>query len=132
MSLIRVLQPLNLFANLSTINTNQFDGKLELFLICKAVSKDLKLSGYDESDCNYLEELSLKCLNKNLSLGKIKIDEIQMLIRELPEIVKFKYPVVNEIKNLLTNYLEQYKYLMKMNLNQIEYQRIDYIIDLIK
>ena len=104
---------------------------MEKFLTCRAVSHDLKNYGFSEKDCNYLEELSLKCLCRSLSTGSIEIWQLQLLMIELPNILKCNYPIVEEIKNIFKNYLQQLIYQMRVNLNWSEYNRLDYILSLI-
>ena len=73
-------------------------GKMETFLTCRAVANHLMTSKIlDEHDGKLLEELSLKALQKTLMSSSINFSDAQLLISELPNILKLNYPAVENI-----------------------------------
>ena len=95
---------------------------LETALTCRAVSSYLHLKVHEEASISAI-------LN---SLKGITIAEAQLLIRDLPNILRLPYPAVEEIRKVALNILTQFIDVAKMRLNWSHYAELDYIKDLLK
>lgn len=98
---------LSILQNLTPIFTknvpaNAFTYKMETFLACRKLSEYLREFVVDEDTGNFLEESSLKAIQKALS-ANIRISDFSLLLFELPNILKLKYPVVKEIYETFMN-----------------------------
>ena len=126
-----------LSVNLSTIRESDsvFAGKIHTFLTCLSISHDLKDAGLSEIDSNFLEELSLKCLHKSLVSGNVEIWQMQLLIDEIPNILKYKYPVIMKIKEVLKRLIPQFMNYRRMqggNEGIRSYKQLDYILQMLQ
>ena len=132
-ALIKILSPFFMYANLSMVNNskNIFAGKMVNFLTCWAVSRDLKTTILNEEDSKFLEELSLKCLYKALISGSVEIWQLQLLIDELPNILTCKYPVVNDIKEIIKSFIPQLMNHRRMQNNWLDYKHLEYILQML-
>lgn len=74
-----------------------YEGKMETFLTCLAVSSYLKKKLTYSKAAKFFEEMSLKAILK--SFDKMSLPEAQFVIRELPSILRFSYPVVKDIRD---------------------------------
>ena len=130
-ALIETLSPIILPANLSLFNDENdiFSGKMHVFLTCWAVSRDLKSSILNEDDANFFEELSLKCLYKSL-LESVEIWQLQLLLEELPKILSYKYPVVNDIKEIIISAIPQFMNYRRMQNDWQSYKQLDYLLQI--
>ena len=95
---------------------------LETALTCRAVSSYLHLKVHEEASISAI-------LN---SLKGITIAEAQLLIRDLPNILRLPYPAVEEIRKVALNILTQFIDVAKIRLNWSHYAELDYIKDLLK
>ena len=95
---------------------------LETALTCRAVSTYLNLKVYEEASISAI-------LN---SLKGITIAEAQLLIRDLPNLLKLPYPLVKEIRKVALNILSQFIEVAKMRRDWSRYKELDYINDLLK
>ena len=132
-ALLGTLSPLILSANLSLFDDENgiFSGKIHLFLICWAVSRDLKTAGLSEKDLNFLEELSLKYLYKSLLAGSVEIWQLQLLIDELPKILACDYPVVGDIKEMVKNFVPPLMNIKRTQNYWQGYKQLDYILEML-
>ena len=94
---------------------------LETALTCRAVSNYLNLKVHEEASVAAI-------LN---SLKGITIAEAQLLIRDLPNILRLPYPLVKEIRNVALNILTQFMDVAKIRLNWSYYMELDYIKSLL-
>ena len=109
-----------------------FKSKTHTFLTCWAVIQDLKSNGLSNSEADFLEELSLKCLFQSLTLGEVEIWQVQLLINELPKILSCKYPVVETIRELILNAIPQLKNVFRMRNEWSTYSNLDYILQMLQ
>lgn len=92
---------------------------IETFLTCRAVSPT-----------KFFEEASLVAVLK--SLDKMNLTDAQILIRELPNILRLPYPVVRELKAELIRRLPQIMYDLHLKEAWRTYAELDYIYELLK
>lgn len=92
---------------------------METFLTCRAVSPT-----------KFFEEASLVAVLK--SLDKMNLAEAQLLIRELPKLLKMPYPVVRELKAELIRRIPQFMYDLHLKGLWREYVELDCILSLLK
>ena len=85
-----------------------FDGKLETFLTCLALSTYLKENVLGKERGEILEELSLKAIYFSMSMNIFSADA-ELLLNELPNILSLKYPEVKEILKDCPKIIEQLK-----------------------
>ena len=109
-----------------------FQGRTHIFLTCWSVIQDLKSNGLSNSEANFLEELSLKCLFQSLTAGEVEIWQIQLLMNELPKILSCKYPVVEAIRELILNAIPQLKNVFRMRNEWSTYSNLDYILQMLQ
>ena len=74
-----------------------YKGKMETFLTCRAVATYLKEKLADNTQAKFFEETALKATLTSLMVGGSKADA-QLLLRDLPNILKLSYPVVNDLR----------------------------------
>ncbi len=130
-TLVETLSPLILPANLSAYNVDEelFQNKLNLFLTCLTVSKNL---GLGESDRNFFEELSLKCIYKSLSVGSIEVCQIQLLLDEIPNIINIQYPVVDKIKDICKNIIPELMQMRREQNDWIQYKNLNRLLKMLQ
>ena len=73
------------------LSTDSYAGKLETFLTCRAVAAYLNERTY--------EEAALKAIVKAMENSPSAADK-QMLDKELPELLKLPYPVIEELRKM--------------------------------
>ena len=95
---------------------------LETALTCRAASSYLHLKVHEEAAISAI-------LN---SLKGITVAEAQLLIRDLPNLLKLSYPAVKEIRKVALNILTQFTEVAKMRMNWSQYTELDYVKDLLK
>ena len=98
-----------------TASKDFFEGKLEIFLTCLAVSKYLKdnLLADDQKEAgNFFEEISLTAINRTLFCG-VDFVEMNLLIAELPKILKLNYSAAKNIRttciDMIPKMLDHYR-----------------------
>ena len=85
-----------------------FEGKLETFLTCLALSTYLKENVLGKERGKILEELSLKAIYFSMTMNIFSADA-ELLLSELPNILSLKYPEVGEILKICPKVIEQLK-----------------------
>ena len=78
---------------------NFYAGKMETFLTCRAVANYLKTKLTDDTQVKLFEEASLKAILKALENSPSVADK-ELFDRELPELLKLPYPVVEELRKV--------------------------------
>ena len=138
-SLIRILSPIAVFANLSPTMLlngikNFSKNNLVDFLTCWSVSKSLYADGFlPEEDSKSLEELSLQCVYGSLLNSNFDLPQIELLIEELPEIFNLEYPIVTKIKEILTKIIPELMWFKRMNMiDWTGYKNLNYILRMLK
>ena len=74
-----------------------FANKLELFLTCRAVAAFLRENILNEAVGNFLEEAALNAIYRTLFSPNI-VSDLKLFLSELPNILKLKYPVVENLR----------------------------------
>ena len=110
-----------------------FNGKLEIYLTCFAVSSYLKENFLDEYFGGLFEEFSLNAALKSLQVGVVT-PEFQLLIKTLPKILATPYPVVNEIRHVCKIILPQFMNLFRGYDEGAwkEFVHLDYLLQLLE
>ena len=83
-----------------------FQGKLETFLTCRALAGVLKRNAPKDNRGKFLEEASLRLVNRTHST-QMTFAEIMMMINALPPILSLPYPVVNEVRQNCISFIRQ-------------------------
>ena len=78
------------------LDSKNFEGKMETFLTCRALASFLKGNVLDNARGEFAEKLSLQAIF-NASLTDLSFDEAGLLLSELPNLLRFDYPVVKDI-----------------------------------
>ena len=103
-----------LFQNLNPIISGEnleqdfFEGKLETFLTCRALASYLKENILDETRGAFIEKATLKAIQAT-ALTNLSVADAELLLNELPNILKLNYPEVKEILNISLAILERMK-----------------------
>lgn len=84
------------------LSTDSYSGKMETFLTCRAVADYLKTKLKDDTQAKFYEEVALKAILKSFA-GPVSTAEKELFNRELPELLKLPYPVVEELRKLKTD-----------------------------
>ena len=84
------------------LSTDSYSGKMETFLTCRAVADYLKTKLKDNTQAKFYEEVALKAILKSFA-GPVSTAEKELFNRELPELLKLPYPVVEELRKLKTD-----------------------------
>ena len=95
---------------------------LETALVCRAASNFLGLKVH--------EEASLAAVLK--SLDGTTIADAQLLIRELPKLLRLPYPAVNELRSVALQIIQKLMDFMRVNKLWEDYVELDYIGDLLE
>ena len=83
-----------------------FDGKLELFLTCRALAGILRRSFPKDSRGRFMEEAALRALRRT-HFTKMTYAEIMMMLDSLPHILALPYPIVEDIWQNCMNFTRQ-------------------------
>ena len=83
-----------------------FAGKLETFLTCRALAGILKRNAPKDNRGKFLEEASLRLVNRTYST-QMTFAEIMMMINALPPILSLPYPIVDEIRQNCISFIRQ-------------------------
>ena len=93
----------SLLQNLSpifSVNVPQtfIQGKMEDFLICRKLSEYFRENNLmNERAANFFEEISLAAIYRTFSTA-VNFVDMNLLIAELPKILKLNYPAVDDIR----------------------------------
>ena len=91
-----------------------YQGKMETFLTCLALSGYLKNFLHDEQTEKFFEEASLNAIHRTM-ITNLSMVDVELLLDELPNILKFKYPAVKNIIDACLVILPQIKNFFKIN-----------------
>ncbi|MBR4152452.1 MAG: hypothetical protein IKT98_05780 [Selenomonadaceae bacterium] len=108
-----------------------YAGKLETFLTCRAVAAYLQTKLTDAAPAKFFEEASLKAILKALTSGTSFAD-IQLLLSELPELLKLPYPAVEELREACLHIIPQMMNVMRLNTRWKDFVELDYIYRLLQ
>jgi len=84
------------------VTADVFEGKLETFLTCRALASYLKENVIDKKRGEILEAATLKAIIAAMHTN-LTVADAELLISELPNILKLNYP---EVKEILSGSLE--------------------------
>ena len=84
---------------LETAPKEFFKNKAETFLTCFSLSSFLKERFIDKELGKMFEEFSLHAVGQSFAAG-FSIPDFQLLVKELPQILKLPYPVSNGIRSM--------------------------------
>ena len=131
------LSPIVMFASLSNAIYNpkfqeMFGKKLHTFLTHLSIIREFR-GKMPDSDINFLEDLSLKCIYKSLMSGAMDIWQVQLLIRELPNILSLKYDdIVGKIKEACKSIIPQLIDIERMYNRWSDINKLDYLIQILR
>lgn len=103
-----------------------YAGKVETFLTCRAIAAYLQTKLTDASPAKFFEEASLKAILKTFTSGTSFAD-MQLLLSELPELLKLPYPAVEELREACLHIIPQMMNVMRLNTRWKDYVELDYI-----
>ena len=75
-----------------------FEGKMETFLICRALASYFKENLLDQKDGEILEKSALTAINLILNTN-LQAYEAQLFFSELPNLLPLNYPIVKNIRS---------------------------------
>ena len=97
-----------------------FQGKLETFLTCRALSGLLKENFPKDNRGKFLEEAALRVINR-IHFTELTFAETMMMINSLPPILALPYPIVAEIYQNCVNFIQQIMENLHSNLRWEEF-----------
>ena len=104
---------------------------LETALTCRALSTYLRENfPNDAPRWKIYEEASLAAIVK--SFRSVNEAEAQLLIRDLPKLLRLPYPVVKDLRNAILQIIPQLMNVMRLNIMFKDYVELDYTQDLLK
>lgn len=109
-----------------------YAGKMETFLTCRAVAAYLQTKLMDNTPAKFFEETALKAILRTLASGGMTFADARLLIRELPNLLRLPYPVVNELRNAALQIIPRIMDVMRLNGMWKDYAELDYTQDLLK
>ena len=90
-----------------TVPQTFLQGKMENFLICRRLAEFLRKNNLlTEKAANFFEEISLVAIYRTFSTV-VNFVDMNLLIAELPKILKLNYPVVKEIREVCIKIIPQ-------------------------
>lgn len=119
----------NLFPTVLSPTQDFYKGKLETFLTCRAISSYLKTKLEVDAPAKFFEEAALKSISK--SLDGMSDADIQLLIRELPNLLSLPYSAVEDFRKEFIQRIPQIMDDMHVKGMWVEYVELDYIKDLL-
>ena len=91
------------------VPTEFFNGKLETFLTCRALSTYLKENLLEENVGKFFEEAALNAVFKTITTTTVLLPDILLLLDELPNLLQLNYPVVKNIVAVCLDFIPQIK-----------------------
>ena len=83
-----------------------FNGKLEMFLVCRSVAGILRRSFPRDNRGRFMEEAALRCINRTHKTP-LTFPEIMLMLDALPQILALPYPVVDDIRKNCMSFVQQ-------------------------
>ena len=109
----------------------KFSGGVENFLICLNLTKWFKSAGLiDDAQAKKFEQVSLKGISESLKI-EIKFPEAELLISEIPFILKLPYHEVKVIREQCLKLISQIMLIYKMHNYRKGFHKEEYIGKLI-
>ena len=107
-----------------------YAGKMETFLTCRAVASYLKTKLTDAEPAKFFEEASLNAILR--AFNGMTFADSRMLIRELPELLRLPYPIVNDLRNNALNLTSQMLNIMHFNGMWKDFVELNYLQEFLK
>ena len=111
--------------------SNIFAGKMETFLTCLASATWLKKNVIGEEYGEILEKAALNAIRMTLNTS-ISIGDCKILFNALPDILKFDYPVVDEIRKACLQIIPQFMYFCRVQNLWKDFVEMDYLLKMLK
>lgn len=108
-----------------------FSGKLETFLTCRAVSAKLRENFLDETTANFFEEISLRGVIKSLS-ASVTLSDVELLLSELPEILKLNSSAAEEIRLSCMRIIPQVMDIFRRNNMWKNFMEMNYVLKMLQ
>ena len=102
----KLLESVLLPAVRSDVPPEFFEGKLEIFLTCRALAGYLKRRYPKDNRGRFMEESALRCINRT-HFTKMAFAEMMLMINSLPQILALPYPVVENIRQNCISFVRQ-------------------------
>ena len=84
----------------------KFQGKLEIFLTCRALAGHLRRLYPKDNRGKFLEEASLRLINRT-HLTVLNYAETMMMLNSLPPILSLPYPIVADVQQNCVSFVRQ-------------------------
>lgn len=110
-----------LFQNLSPtfakdIPREFFNGRMEIFLTCRALSPFLQKNLFEETAGLFFEEAALNAIHKTM-FTNVNISDLRLLFSELPDILKLDYSAVEDIRKSCIGIIPQLINVLRQNVD---------------
>lgn len=126
----KLLEGILLPAVRSDVPPEFFEGKLEMFLTCRALAGYLKRRYPKDNRGRFMEESALRCINRT-HFTKMTFAEIMLMINSLPQILSLPYPVVEDIRRNCVSFVRQIMGDMHRNLRWEAFVEMGNYLDLL-
>ena len=108
----------------------KFQGKLEMFLTCRALAGHLRRLYPKDNRGKFLEEASLRLINRTHSTA-LNYAETMMMLNSLPPILSLSYPVVEEVRENCVSFVRQIMDNLRMNSQWEEFVELGNYLELL-
>lgn len=96
-----------------------FEGKMEMFLTCRALASYLKENILDKERGEFIEKATLNAIYSTMQTD-MSLADTEMLLSELPNILPLNYPVVDNIRAACVEIISQLKDAIRMKIDNDE------------
>lgn len=96
-----------------------FEDKMENFLTCRALATYLKKNVIGEERGALVENLALQAIHSTM-LTNVSVGDSEMLVSELPNILKLNYPVVENIRQGCIEMIPQIQSMIRANIDSAD------------
>lgn len=107
-----------------------YAGKMETFLTCRASAAYLQTHLADDTLAKFFEEAALKAILR--AINGMSLADARLFLRELPALLKLKYPAVADIRRAAGQIIPQLLNIFHLNGMWRDYVELDYLQDLLK
>ena len=107
-----------------------FQGKLEMFLTCRALAGHLRRLYPKDNRGKFLEEAALRLINRTHSTA-LTYAETMMMLNSLPPILSLDYPVVEEIRENCVSFVRQIMDNLRINSQWEEFVELGNYLELL-
>ncbi len=106
-------------------------GKLETFLTCRKLAEYLRENILDETAGNFFEEAALNAIYKTLHT-QVAISDLRLFFSELPNFLVLNYPVVENLRELAINLIQQVMSVYRLQNAWREFTKLEYLMNMLK